>query len=147
AVFKTLEKSCSGRFSRCDDRFRLCFFFQLPASFSPSSQTLINRFDPFSTQFTFLNDGYFAAYNVRTSCAFYSVVSATRRAEVRDSLTHQYIEPFPIVRSKDRITIPCVFGSNIGPIKEADIALILSYRSFIFWDTKQAFRYKVAFSS
>ena len=122
-------------------------FFQVPANFSPSSQTLISRFDPFSTQFTFLNDGYMAAYNVRPSCGLASVTTINETTFKR-SLSSNFIKPIPIVRSKDRMTIPCTLGLRTDPIKEADIAVILSFsRSLTFWDTKQSFRYKLAISS
>ena len=119
-------------------------FFQLPASFSPLSQTVLSPSDPFLTQFTFVNDGYSAAHNVRSSC---NVKMSLFTTDKFFSYGGDFVKPFPKVRSKDLITVPCSRRMTFSKIKEADIVLILAFRrSFTFWDAKQTFRYKVAVS-
>jgi|SRR5438552_1827630 len=53
-------------------------FFQLPAIFSPSPQIVTSFTYPFSTQFTFFNEGYFSAHEIRGACELNSVSSASK---------------------------------------------------------------------
>jgi hypothetical protein len=119
-------------------------FFQVSASFSPLSQTVLSPSDPFLTQFTFVSDGYSAAHNVRSSC---NVSVSLFTTDKFFSYGGDFVKPFPKVRSKDLITVPCSRRMTYSQIKEADIVLIFAFRrSFTFWDAKQTFRYKVAVS-
>jgi hypothetical protein len=98
---------------------------------------------PFSTQFTFFNEGYFSAHEVRGACALNSVLSASKT--VKHILSPVSLKPLPKIRPKDRLTIPCVLPIRIGPIKYADVTLILTYRRWRFslWDTEQRFHYNL----
>src|SRR5437773_2618389 len=85
-------------------------FFSLPASFSPTLQTVTNLAYPFSTQFTFSNEGYLPALNIRPSCQLNLV-----RSFINVTLTNvgavdaRKASSFSKVHSKDRLTVPCTF--------------------------------------
>jgi hypothetical protein len=120
------------------------YFFQLPATFSPSLQTVLNLSDPFSTQFTFVNDGYFAAREVQPQCIL-NFVTFPRNMKVRNGMAWDKNNLIPLVRAKDRLTFPCIFpfvGSGFAKIESADITLTVSYRSSLIpWHSNQGFRF------
>ena len=118
-------------------------FFQLPAIVSPSPQIITSFTYPFSTQFTFFNEGYFSAHEIRGACELNSVSSASKT--VRHVLSPLSRETVPKIRPRDSLTIPCVLPMRIGPIKYADVTLMLTYRrwSFSLWDTEQRFQYNL----
>jgi hypothetical protein len=118
-------------------------FFKLPAIFSPSPQIATNFTYPFSTQFTFFNEGYFSAHEVRSACQLNSVLSASKT--VKHVPSPISMKTVPKIRPRDSLTIPCVLPIRVGPIKFADVTLILTYRGwgFSLWDTEQRFRYNL----
>jgi hypothetical protein len=128
-------------------------FFQLPASFAPVSQTVLNPQSPFSTQFTFLNEGYFAAHNIRPICALRQV-TLSNHLEIKDLFAMEnteFIKQFTKVQPKDRLTFPCTFPFKfpiIARIATADVTIIITFRrSFHFWVNRQLFRYKLHLSA
>ena len=116
-------------------------FFQMPASFSPFSQALLSATDPFSTQFTFTNDGLVAAYQIQPKCVLNSVT--TRQGfKIANTLSWQEKDLIPFVSAKDWFTVPCRFLIGGLTTKTADISLTFSYRSkLFFWRSNQAFRF------
>jgi hypothetical protein len=115
--------------------------FQVPASFSPSSQALLSATNPFSTQFTFTNDGLVAAYQVEPKCLLNSVTSAGQGPKIENTFRWQEKDLIPFVSAKDRFTVPCRFLFGGVTAKTADISLTFSYRSLYLWRSTQSFRF------
>jgi len=100
------------------------FFFQLPAQFSVSSQALLKRSDPFSTQFTLTNDGLFDAHDVKAECQ--TAMTDIRNNKFKDNVAEGNVALR--VPARDQLTIPCFIGTTSDyPLKLADITLRLSY--------------------
>src|SRR5690348_2084847 len=100
--------------------FGYLLFVQLPANFSPSSQSVLNWTDPFSAEFSFINEGFFAAHDVQPECSDNFIEMAGLKSYGNRFLSSKQEER--IVRGKDRLTFSCLFSSyvKITPIKAAD---------------------------
>jgi len=96
-------------------RHAISILFPATSDFLSVTVNLTNFTYPFSTQFTFFNEGYFSAHEVRGACELNSVLSASKT--VKHVLSPISMKPFAKIRPKGRLTIPCVLPIRIGPIK------------------------------
>jgi len=90
----------------------------------------LNPNDPFSTQFTIVNEGNFDVRNLRSACTFGDV--QTTHNVGMSGLTRPSLKTIPLIEPKQSSTVECPsliggIGAGAGNVMKADIALRVSY--------------------
>jgi len=104
------------------------FLFHPHVSLHPDQRLDPN--DPFSTQFTIVNEGKFDVRDLNSACTF-GDVETTHNGGV-SGITRPSLKTISLIEPKQTTTVECLslvggIGAGAGNVRKADIALRLEY--------------------